>query len=195
MKNIKLIIFDVNQTLFHLSEIEKRFKLVGLNKKHADIWFNSVLKEGFALGCLKLYIPFKNIALAQIENLLTQNKNKNSSRNARFIIKGFVKLKAHKEVSKSFRKIYKKKILMVTLTNGDSEITKVLLKNNKLEQYIDHCFSVDDVKCWKPFKKPYLNVIKHYKIRPSEAIMVASHAWDLTGAKKAGLKNHNLLSK
>ena len=188
MRNIKLIIFDVNQTLFHLKEIEKRFEFIGFDRKYSDIWFSNVLKEGFALGCLNLYKPFREIALEQLKNMLISMNAPSPKKNAKFIINGFLKLQAHNKVLEAFKKVYKKKILMCTLTNGDSGITKKLLKYNKLEKYIDHCFSVNDVKCWKPFKKPYFNVIKHYKIKSSEAIMIASHAWDLTGAKKTGLK-------
>ena len=45
---IKLVIFDVNQTMFSLSEIERLFQINKLRKGLVDVWFNSVLKEGFS---------------------------------------------------------------------------------------------------------------------------------------------------
>ena len=46
---IKLVIFDVNQTMFSLSEIERLFQINKLRKGLVDVWFNSVLKEGFSI--------------------------------------------------------------------------------------------------------------------------------------------------
>ena len=48
---IKLVIFDVNQTMFSLSEIERLFQINKLRKGLVDVWFNSVLKEGFFKDC------------------------------------------------------------------------------------------------------------------------------------------------
>ena len=50
MKKIRLVIFDVNQTMFSLNKIENELAKLGVNPKFCDIWFNSVLKEGFALN-------------------------------------------------------------------------------------------------------------------------------------------------
>ena len=190
MKNlnqIKLVIFDVNQTLFHLKELEKRFKQIGLKKYHCELWFNNVLKEGFALGCLGIFKPFKSIGLDQLKSIL--EKRNQSSESVQYILEGFSKLKAHKNIKESFRLLKKKKIKIATLTNGHSVITKILLKKNGLFDYVDHCFSVDDVKRWKPFPEPYLQVLDHYKIKPDRAIMIASHSWDIAGAINVGLNS------
>ena len=187
MKNIKLIIFDVNQTLFHLKELEKRFKKIGLKKELCDLWFNNVLKEGFSLGCLGIFKPFRVIGLNQLNSILEINRVKKITKNSLYILNGFTKLKAHKDIKKSFKILKRKNIRIATLTNGHAKITKELLKRNQLFDYVDSCFSVDDVNRWKPFPEPYLNVLKHYKIKPSQSIMIASHAWDIAGAKNAGL--------
>ena len=190
MKNlnqIKLVVFDVNQTLFHLRELEKRFKQIGLKKYHCELWFNNVLKEGFSLGCLGIFKPFKSIGLDQLKSILV--KEKKPSKSSQYILEGFSELKAHKNIKESFKLLKKKKIKIATLTNGHSGITKILLKKNGLSKYVDHCFSVDDVKKWKPFPEAYQQVLHHYKIKPNKAIMIASHAWDIAGAMNAGLNS------
>ena len=55
---IKLVIFDVNQTMFSLSEIERLFRINKLNKELVEVWFSSVLKEGFAYSLSGQYIDF-----------------------------------------------------------------------------------------------------------------------------------------
>ena len=80
------------------------------------------------------------------------------------------------------------KIPVVTLTNGSKENTIRLIKNNKISKYIKQCFSIDEIKIWKPNKETYLYVCKKMKIKPSNTLMIATHGWDIDGAKNAGLK-------
>jgi len=47
-KKIRLAIFDVNQTIFNLNEIKRRFKKENINPLLVDQWFVNILKEGFA---------------------------------------------------------------------------------------------------------------------------------------------------
>ena len=44
---IRLVIFDVNQTMFNLSEIEFRFKSIKTKSNSVNLWFTSILKRGF----------------------------------------------------------------------------------------------------------------------------------------------------
>ena len=44
---IDLVIFDVNQTMFSLNALKKKFKEFGLKQNLVNSWFLSVLKEGF----------------------------------------------------------------------------------------------------------------------------------------------------
>ena len=63
------------------------------------------------------------------------------------------------------------------------ESNKILSNKTKASYY-----SVDDVKKYKPFKDIYLSVAKQEGIKTDNIVMVATHDWDLFGAKKAGLR-------
>lgn len=187
MPKIKLVIFDVNETLFSFDELEKRFKKVGLDSYYCKLWFSNVLKEGFALNSIKKFVPFRVIGENQIMKMLEKKKIKKIKTNSSFILEGFKKLRAHEDVKEAFENLKKKKIKIATLTNGHSEITKIQLKKNKLSRFVDDCFSVDDVRIWKPTKAPYLKVVEHFNFKKKDVVMVAAHSWDIAGAKDAGL--------
>ena len=74
MPKIKLVIFDVNETLFSFDELEKRFKKVGLDPYYCKLWFSNVLKEGFALNSIKKFVPFRVIGENQIIKMLEEKK-------------------------------------------------------------------------------------------------------------------------
>ena len=184
---IKLVIFDVNQTMFSLSEIERLFQINKLRKGLVDVWFNSVLKEGFSYSLSGRFVDFFFIGINELKKIFLQNKKPLTEEIITNIMEGFENLEIHDDIRKSLKLLKKKKIKVVTLTNGSDENTRKLLKKNNLLKYVDHCFSINEVKLWKPHKKVYLNTCKIMKTKKQETLMIAVHGWDINGAKLAGL--------
>ena len=59
--NIKLVIFDVNETMFSLQAISEKFEILGLPKLALNIWFSNILKEGFSSSSIGHFHSFKKI--------------------------------------------------------------------------------------------------------------------------------------
>jgi 2-haloacid dehalogenase len=64
---------------------------------------------------------------------------------------------------------------------------KEQLTNAGIIALFDSYYSVDNVKKYKPFKDIYLSAAQQEGLQTDEIVMVATHDWDLFGAKKAGL--------
>ena len=188
LNNIKLIIFDVNETMFSLNRISNIFDKFGLPNYSTSIWFSNVLKEGFASINYSNFNSFKKICVNELQRLFLKFKFRYTKEHIDKVINEFSQLDVHEDVKVSVKLLYKYNIKIVTLTNGSKENTLKLLKKNKLSKYIKRCFSIDEIKLWKPNKKTYLYVCKEMRILPSNALMIAAHSWDVTGAKNAGLK-------
>lgn len=62
------------------------------------------------------------------------------------------------------------------------------LTNAEIIDFFDAYYSVDQVSKYKPFKDIYLSTARQEGLEIEDVIMVATHDWDLIGAKKAGLK-------
>ena len=106
----------------------------------------------------------------------------------KYIFDEFVNLKIHPDKKTSLKYLKGKKIKIVTLTNGSLSNTKLLLKKNNINNFIDGCFSINSFKIWKPAREVYLKTCEKMKIKPERALMIAAHGWDINGAKLAGLK-------
>ncbi len=185
---IKLIIFDVNQTMFSLNEIKKRFVKNKLKKVWVDIWFNSILKEGFSYSLSGNFINFKTIGINELKKIFLQN-NRSIKRDILIdIMEGFKYLDVHPDILKTLNFLKNENLKVITLTNGSAINTRVLLKKNKLEGLVDHCLSIENFKVWKPHKNVYLKTCKIMEINPKNSLMIAAHGWDINGAKLAGLK-------
>ncbi len=44
------------------------------------------------------------------------------------------------------------------------------------------------MKRWKPAAEVYLHTAKSVGVEPGQGVLVAAHAWDVHGAKRAGLR-------
>jgi 2-haloacid dehalogenase len=73
------------------------------------------------------------------------------------------------------------------LTNGSAELTRELLRKGDLDRLVADVFSVDDVRRYKPDPAPYALAARGIGADPSEVTLVAAHAWDVLGARNAGL--------
>ncbi len=185
---IELIIFDVNQTMFSLSELQKRFKKFGLKKHLVDSWFLSVLKEGFSNSLCQQFVNFKTIGKNELIKVFLQNNIFYNDKIINYILNGFANLKVHNDIKISLKVFKTNKLKIVTLTNGSISNTKLLLKKNKINNFIDECFSINSFRKWKPAKEVYLKTCEKMKIKPKRALMIAAHGWDINGAKLAGLQ-------
>ena len=188
LSEIKLVIFDVNQTMFSLKEIENSFKIYGLSRRFVDQWFLSVLKEGFSYTVSGKFIDFKTIGQNELQKIFLQKNIICKRTSINRILNSFSHLKIHNDVKKSLKLLKKNNLKIITLTNGSKSNTQILLKNNKIENFIDRCFSIDQFKKWKPHKIVYLSTCELMNIDPKNTLMIAAHGWDINGAKLAGLK-------
>ncbi len=185
---IKLVIFDVNQTMFSLNEIEKRFDENNLNTQLVESWFNAVLKEGFSYSLSGRFIDFITVGRNELRKIFLKNTLSVNEENITYILNGFKELKVHRDILNSLKILNDNKINVVTLTNGSILNTKLLLQNNKIENYINECFSIDQFNIWKPHKDVYLKTCNIMKTNPKNSLMIAAHGWDINGANLAGLK-------
>ena len=76
--------------------------------------------------------------------------------------------------------------IISALSNGNLSMLVKLSKNSKIPW--DSILSTEFFGTYKPDPKVYLGAIKMLDVLPKESMMVASHAYDLDGAKRAGMK-------
>ena len=76
---------------------------------------------------------------------------------------------------------------LVALSNGDRGLVDHLAGNNVAAEF-DHCISVDRVGRFKPHPSVYRTAAMELNCEPGEIMMVASHAFDILGARACGFR-------
>ncbi len=187
---IKVIFFDVNETMLDLNSMRKSVaKALQGREDLLPYWFSKMLHYSLVSNDIGNYQDFGKIGVNALLMVAQENKITLSESEAKEAIVGpLLSLPAHPDVPNALKELKKLDVKLVTLTNSSNFGVKTQLENAKLTQYFDERLSIEDIKTYKPQTETYLWALKKMGVKPSEAILIAAHGWDVAGAKAAGLK-------
>jgi len=184
---IKAVFFDMNETLLNLSALKEQFDKHFDDKYVLKYWFTKLLYSSSIMGIMGEYRNFGELAEVALENLFFENNKPLSEKVKTEILGEFRKLPAYKDVHPALRLLKEKEIRVIAVSNSSLAMIKEQLTNAGIIDLFDSYYSVDDVKKYKPFKDIYQSAAKQEGLIIEDIVMVATHDWDLFGAKKAGL--------
>lgn len=178
------IAFDVVETLMALEPMGARFEEVGLPAHAVREWFPRILLYGVGMDAVGNYAPFPQAAAAALR---TVSRNTLSEDQVAYVIAGMRELPAHPDIEPGMKILRDGGITLTCLTNGAPEVTQGFLDRNSLDRYVDAVVTTSELQCWKPPAKVYLHAAAKLGLAPERVMLVACHAWDCNGAKRAGL--------
>jgi 2-haloacid dehalogenase len=100
--------------------------------------------------------------------------------------KGLAALPPHPDVPDSLRKLKEAGYRLVTLTDSPAVPGRGPLQAAGLTDLFEQQFSAETVRRYKPTRETYQMVARVTGTQLSELCMIASHPWDLIGARTAG---------
>jgi 2-haloacid dehalogenase len=175
-----VVAFDVVETLFSLAPVDDALRPLGVP---LPLFFTRLLRDGFALAAAGGHQPFRAVASSALRDLAPGS----DEGDRRAVLDAFAHLPAQPDAAPAIEHLVDAGVRVVTLTNGGADNTEHLLASAGLDRHVDRLISVDEVDCWKPAARPYLHVAHSLGRRPADVALVAVHAWDIHGAKRAGL--------
>ena len=75
---------------------------------------------------------------------------------------------------------------MAALTNSTSQVAEAQLQYAGLRDFFEQALSADMAKRLKPAREAYHMAAQRLGVEPADMRMIAAHAWDVTGAMRAG---------
>jgi 2-haloacid dehalogenase len=183
-RGIRVVAFDVNETLFPLEPLGPAFADIGLDPTLVPLWFARLLRDGFALATIGRYRPFGEVAA---ESLRALAPDRIDDAAVATVLGAFRELDPHPDVEPTLRRLREAGVPAVTLTNGSVEVVGVLLARAGLADLVQRTFSVDAVRRWKPAPEPYAWAAAELGVEPGQLALIACHPWDCAGAREAGL--------
>jgi 2-haloacid dehalogenase len=178
------VAFDVMETLISMEGLGPRLTDVGLPVDAVHALFPRTLLYGLGMSVVGDYIPFP---VAAAEALRTISRNTLSEDQVAHVIGGLGELPAHPDAAPCMKTLAEGGVRMICLTNGSAAITRGFLDRNGLSDYIESIVVCSEVSTWKPPAVVYHHGCERLGLAPEQVALVAVHAWDCHGAKRAGL--------
>lgn len=175
--------FDVVETLFSLGAVEAALADAGPGAPAVERFFDRLLRDGFALAASGGYRPFRDVADAALAATSTDLDPGTRGR----ILGAFARLDPHPDARPALQRAHAAGLAVAALTNGSATLTQERLERAGFAGLVERVVSIDEVRAWKPAPAPYRHAAEVLGVVPGRLALVAVHAWDVHGARRAGL--------
>lgn len=167
------VVFDANGTLF---DLRAAAPAVG-GEVALEAWFERVLHSAASLTLAGTWAPFDELARAALETTCAKLGLGDVDRDA--ALEELRRLPAYPDAQEAVSLARSRAAI---LTNGSGDTTRGLVERAGLT--VETILSCEEVRAYKPAPAPY----ELARRRLGEPVLVAAHAWDVAGARAAGVR-------
>ncbi len=180
---VEAVVFDVLETLLNVEAIAERLEEVGQPAGVLGPFFLRFQRDAMALTLAGDDADFTAVAR---QALNTETKQAMSSEDIDHVLEGFAKVSAFPDALPALQKLSEAGVKIGCLTVGDPENTRSFLAAAGLASYVDEVVTSSAVGTWKPAPAVYHYSAESLGCELDRMALVAVHAWDCHGAKRAG---------
>ena len=184
MSEVRAVAFDVIETLMSLDPVRARLSECGYSSGMYDLWFARAVRDGMALGAAGGYQTFREVSANALRDVTDHSVDEATIEH---VLRGWDELPAYPDVAPALKHLTARGIRVAGLTTGSAETISGFLAHNDLSRFFEAVISCEDIGTWKPAASAYRYAADRLHLPPENVALVAAHAWDCHGAKRAGL--------
>lgn len=189
MANRKLaLVFDVNETLLDLRELDAPFEQVFGDAAVRTQWFQQLLQSALVSTVTGAYTDFGAIGRAALQMVAARHGRQVSEDDTDLILGTVRRLPPHPEVREALERLRAAGFRLATLTNSTEAVARAQLENAELAPLFERILSADSVERLKPAPEAYDMAARELGVEVGQLYLVAAHAWDVAGALRAGCR-------
>ena len=177
------VAFDVLETLLDLDPLADRLEAVGQPRAMLGPWFMRFQRDAMALTLAGDFAAFDAVAR---ESLSVESRQTMSRTDIDHVLDGFAEVPAFPDAEPALRRLTEAGIRIGCLTVGNPENTRRFLEGAGLAAYVDEVITAEMARVWKPAPGIYRTAAETLESPLERMALVAVHAWDCHGAKRAG---------
>lgn len=180
---VEAVVFDVLETLLDVEAIAERLEDVGQPTSVLEPFFLRFQRDAMALTLAGDQADFTAVAR---QALNTETRQAMTAQDIDHVLEGFAKVSAFPDALPALEKLSEVGVKVGCLTVGDPDNTRSFLAAAGLASYVDEVITSSAVGTWKPAPAVYHYSAKSLGVELDRMALVAVHAWDCHGAKRAG---------
>jgi 2-haloacid dehalogenase len=179
------VVFDVIGTLFSLERLRDPLRRLGAPDPALEVWFAQSLRDFFACSHAGGYVPLGEVLEAALPRTLAALDVETGASDRAHVMENLPQLEPGPGAAEACATLAGAGCRLVALTNGSRELASGLLDRSGLGGHFAALHSCDDIRVSKPAPEVYGMV---ERAEGADTWMVAAHAWDVAGARRAGLR-------
>ena len=183
---MKVIAFDVNETLLDLRALDPLFERAFGDASLRAQWFAQMLQLAFVGTITGRYVDFTSAQRAALSMLAEKTGIELADADAEEIVGAMATLPPHPEVHAALERLRDAGLRLVTLTNSTADVGRAQIENAGLADLFEQTLSADEIGTLKPAREAYELAGTRTGVELGEIRLVAAHAWDVAGALAAG---------
>lgn len=180
---VQAVAFDVLETLLDLEPVQTRLEEIGQPRQLFQPWFMRFQRDALALTLAGDVADFHAVAH---QALRTDTQQSATAAEIDYVLEGFGVLPPHPDAAEAMQRLRTAGVTVGCLTVGSPENTARSLEQAGLASSVDHVITTKQAGTWKPAPAVYHVVAEGLDVAPEHLALVAVHAWDCHGAKRAG---------
>ena len=188
MTQVKVIVFDANETLLDLGALDPHFAAAYGDPHARATWFTQLLQLFLTATVTGEYQPFDVLGDAALDVVATQRGVELTKGDRAAIHAALLALPAHPDVRPALERLAAAKLRLAVLTNSTERSAKAQMQHAGLAHYFEAVLSADTVKRYKPAREAYAHAADALGVELDELRLVAAHGWDVAGALAAGCR-------
>jgi 2-haloacid dehalogenase len=181
-----VLVFDVAESLLDLRALRPLFQRLFGDGDMVDEWFGETILYSESATLTDTFVSFGQLGAGVLRMLGRIHNVPIGEAEVAELGRGLASLPPHPDVPDSLRKLKAAGYRLVTLTDSPATPGRGPLQAAGLGELFEQQFTAETVRRYKPARETYQMVADATATPPSELCVIASHPWDLIGARTAG---------
>lgn len=180
------IVFDVNETTLDLAPVRAAVERLVAPEGGFVVWFQKLLQLSMATTATGQYLDFSQLAGSALHAMAATSDRRLPDSAMAEVGAAFGELRPYPDVVEGLTRLQDAGWTTIALTNSAPAAVNSQLEGAGLTALFEHIVSVEVVRTYKPAPDPYRYVADLVDKKPEQLWMVATHDWDLAGARAVG---------
>jgi 2-haloacid dehalogenase len=181
-----VLVFDVAESLLDLQALRPLFQRIFGNGAMVDEWFGETILYSESITLTSTFEQFGQLGGGVLRMLGRIHGVPITETDITELGKGLATLPPHPDVPDSLRRLKSAGYRLVTLSDSPATPGRGPLQAAGLSDLLEQQFTAETVRRYKPARETYQMVAQAMGVQLSDLCMIASHPWDLIGARTAG---------
>ena len=181
-----VLVFDVIETLLDVQALDPAFESAFGDRGVRQQCFQQMLQSAFVSTVTSAYRDFSELGRAALQMTAKRRGVDLSPEQQQKILGTIRQLPPHPDVIEALGRLRDAGFRMAALTNSTAEVAEAQLQHARLRDFFEQALSADTAKRLKPAREAYHMAANRLGVEPTDLRMIAAHAWDVTGAMRAG---------